>query len=203
MWGGIQKFCFECLTGLGRGGGRLCFSLFRMAGAGSSMLEFCGERGLVWLMSMSLNISHRMYRKGLKKKQIYNFFFPFETKFRGEFFFFLSDRCIAGPLIYVDVSLHSNKKAEKYQRLCVCWMFLKDAVFPSCSCQSQACVGGLLCGSRSWVALKHLELLGFFFFMCGPICFLATKHRAITCRSPQMLSRHKFEETRKKKVDYG
>lgn len=35
------------------------------------------------------------------------------------------------------------KKTENYQPLRVCWMFLKDAVVPSCSCQSQACVGGL------------------------------------------------------------
>lgn len=152
--------------------GRLWFSLFRMAGGGSSMLEFCGEWGLVWLLSMSLNISHRMYRKGLKIKL--NFFSPLKQN-GGEkkTTFFLSDRCIARPLIYVDVSLHSNKKPEKYQHLCVCWMFLKDAVSPSFSCQSQACVGGLLCGSRSWVASKHLKLL---VFMCGPICFLATKH---------------------------
>lgn len=35
------------------------------------------------------------------------------------------------------------KKTQKTTSPRVCWMFLKDAVFPSCSCQSQACVGGL------------------------------------------------------------
>lgn len=58
-----------------------------------------------------LNISHRMYRKGLKNKL--NFFFPLWNKIWGGDNFFLSDQCIARPLIYVDVSLHSNKKKNQ------------------------------------------------------------------------------------------
>lgn len=119
-----QNGSLECVTDLGGWGVR---GFLYFGGGGSSMLGFCGEGGLVWLLFMSLNLSHRMYRKGLKNEL--NFFclvfFSFERKFGGGkrqlFIFFLwSDRCVAGPLIYVDVSLHSNKKnPENYQSSCL------------------------------------------------------------------------------------
>lgn len=76
---------------------------------------------------MSLNLSHRMYRKDFKNELNFFFFFFFPSKGnlgeeKDNFFGWggRSDQCVAGPLIYVDVSLHSNKKTpENYQSLCV------------------------------------------------------------------------------------
>lgn len=140
------------------------------------MLGFCGERGLVWLLFMSLNLSHRMYRKGFKNELNF-FFFPSKGNLGEEKDNFLggggSDRCVAGPLIYVDVSLHSNKKKpRKLPVLVSVECFSRTASFHHAAANRRPAWEAFLCGSRSWVALKHLQLL---VFMCGPICFLATK----------------------------
>lgn len=103
----IQKWCFECLTGLGGRGLYGFFFYFWGQGPGWVCWNFV-EKEASFDFCPCLNISHRMYRKGLKNKL--NFFFPLWNKIWGGDNFFLSDQCIARPLIYVDVSLHSNKK---------------------------------------------------------------------------------------------
>lgn len=110
----------------------------------------------------------------------------------------MSTTCIARPLIYVDVSLHSNKKKQKSNSACVSWMLLllllllsalKDAVSVSQSgCQSKPSVGSVaLCGlirrGHEW----HWNVASSSLSCAGPMCFLATQTlHIITCSSLQM-----------------
>lgn len=107
----------------------------------------------------------------------------------GKCFSHLLRACMTRPLIYVDVSLHSNKKRELVVLVCVEWglcFYGSRTVRQSLEalgCQSKASVGGVaLCYFIQWerVALKDCQILS---FMCRPICFLATQTlHIITCR---------------------
>ncbi len=130
-----------------------------------------GARPHFWLLFGSHNISHRMYRTSEKVQS--RFYFALQLNLKRTF---LSSTCIARPLIYVGVSLHSNKKQKSSAVVCL----LNAAQGHQVAVNQRPAWEALLCV----VPLKHLQLLA---FMCRPACFLATQTlHMITCSWLQM-----------------
>lgn len=84
-----------------------------------------------------------------------NFFFSFERKFEGGkrqlFSFFLGRIDVLRGLIYVDVSLHSNKKKnpEKLPVLVSVECFSRTPSFHHAAANRRPAWEAFLCGSRS------------------------------------------------------
>lgn len=184
--------CFRCVDSSdGSGLGGLIYLFFYFSGrwVGTVCRAFVGsEASFLTCVRVSEHISQNVQK-------------PFKTE---KFFFtatlkknFLSSTCTARPLIYVDVSLHSNKK-EKSSGACVsveCRCRFQSSRTPSLrwAANQEPAWEVLLCARRR-VALKHLHLLA---VMCGPICFLATQTlHVITCGPPQIdeLRQERFDD---------
>lgn len=109
----------------------------------------------------------------------------------------MSDQCIARPLIYVDVSLHSNKKKTRKVKALVCLLNVSQGYRLSIM---QLPIAGL----RGWPFMWLQELSGIeasraprFYVWAHLFLSNKTPLHVITCRSPQMLSLHKFEGRKK------
>lgn len=107
--------------------------------------DLLGERGLLSdFCSLSEHISQNV-------QKLNKIIFSLQLNLKKKKNFFC--RCIARPLISVDVSLHSNKKEKS--KTCVFECCFQGLLLSSC-CQSQAGVGSVALCRR--VALKHLQL---------------------------------------------
>lgn len=157
------------------------------------MLGFCRGRGLISDFCLGLRTYLTECTETVWKIKS-RFFFSLQLNLKKKKELFLSSTCIARPLIYVDVSLHSNKK-QKSTGACVsveCCCCSRRSRTPSLSVATRLPIKGRrrrccfvqLHPARRRVALKHRPLLA---FMCRPICSLATQTlHIITCSSLQM-----------------
>lgn len=171
----MEKWCLV----LNRSGG-CCFLYFRGEGwdfvENEASFDFCS---CLWTYLTECT-------ERFKEDSFFFFFFPFEAILGGPFFVGWIN--VLRGLIYVDVSLHSNKKNWKTRKVpaLVCLLNVPQGRCHAAASRRPAWEA-FLPGSRRWVALKHL--------MCGPTCSLATEP------SPryylQIVKLHKFEQAGK------
>lgn len=139
--------------------------------------RWAGEvRGLILTsVRLSEHISQNVQKRFKDKNQD---FFLLQLNLKKKKRELFVSTCIARPLIYVDVSLHSNKK-EKSWAACVS---VECCSRPPAASHGQRgrCCFVRLHPARRRVALKHLQLAA---LVCRPRCSLATQTlHIITCR---------------------